>query len=1740
MMQITEDTPPDMLAGAMDLIVHLPTGRNVKMSVERSTPMMDLLVQITTTHQLQLSNYTLQTLGMAPSSDRTDKILPYTPNTPIGTLDTQHIKVVPKTRTVAVPKNIPPGHQPFESTFRLKVHLPRNQLYVTRVSRNVLLEDIMKKVCEEKNLDPMKYEFKHPGNINETLDPKLTLSDYQITEIYVVGKGTHSLTQAFSSSDIMALRKEEERKQMHNKTGGGVFNLIFRRGKSSMGSGSISSDTRSISPTHSDDSRSVTPPAVIQQPILPPPKQDPPPERPKPPQRKRRPAPKPPQPSPPQQEIPKEETVVDAEDSKESRRNSEEKPASTVSEVSELQSKKSETGLVICHSRNSSDSSGYHEASVLSDNCNTSLPRRPKSAFVGSADIEKLSKMHSQSTTNLTKMASHSKSTTSLGLTGRKKKAAPPPPPAVRASNPSINLEPASPVVASQSTTPTKATPSTPLDSLVAPNLPKPLPRGKSKAPPVPRPRSEIITVETIIEDVDDTINKPSRVPKIDNDIVVQEVIKEVVSADIEAESNTLKRDIETVEQKIETLNEEIIQENKSDISELADVPKPEKREDINHDKNEDKNKIKDTENTSEFIHSSLDVVIDANNNTNSSNITEDSEKLAYNKIRELQKISHDLLFSSPAFKSHKEQESRIIRPILKNAKIEDVKEESICEEGNNVTAYVDETVLKQDIVIINTNKNDAEIQENITEDCKADEAIKDVKETVLLPEKASQKDNSVDVLQNIKDNVVATALNPEPKTEEMHSNVKEQSSELGLVSSELSVSKKLPPEIVAVIPKPLSDKKFNPSNKYDSFGKRRLQKLSSISSLNEDENGSKSGSVSSRTSVSSALGAFNFVDEFSDLDEKVFTGSISKNFSLKDEDFFNELYGIHHLEDFQIKKNQSVSSLRSLSSLPGFLNSGSGMRKWVNTEDLDELSISEDPNCRWVIGDSEPESLSSHQALDSLASITSCSIDTLTDSKDVIKPFGSTDSGIAPETNEKLSEVEDLRPITPPPPPLFVDEPTEVVELEKELHDKHQEKVEERLEEVEAHVIEEAEKPKESISETITNKNERLTELSIETEKENVEEIDWQYQLPSPPKAFRDSSPIRNEDTLSEAQSVSVTDFKDSVVTSPELFEKLKSIEDTQSVQSVSTFVGEEPPLNTLSLENLEKRKSLVYNRELSTSLKMNEEDTFSHSLNKFERTFIEVQKSSQKEMREPKFIPKSNTNTLPNFKISTYDRPKQKIKVFEDDTVRSNTEYINRSKETVIERQTYSSTLNRSFAATSMENISARKTSIESQPEEREYNFFRPDKVNTAKNFGPVSSVFRSESFSKDNTWSPPKPVVSRSKSFLALNWQGKYKIEKQNKEEGIERSNSLYDVSGLQSLGVMRLIQNKLNTPTTSLENINAPDQSKIKIDPPRETPVTKLSPVETIQKPLPTEKIYKYRGPPSINMGTWSDRPKVPVSVKEDEDYTLGNNVSTKLIVNTTNNNVTSNNRIEIKTNNKEVQSSNEPSISIKVNGSEVPTTTTDTKTGNVVIKIGPSSNSQPKIIDNQTFISHTTAVGYRKPFNDINKNQRPYSIAFSSEYDMSRVPVVRSVELKKPFKDFGNTSVTQISQDTAADNKPQNGFLEERKAALRINSFLPNGAPVVRGFKSLPKEKESFQPNSQVPFSQVTLRRTESSKILNEPKEPEVKPPPPPMMPKVNLKKPTIKHIEPSLDPRDQLLSQIRNFGGKKGLKSVKV
>ncbi|XP_028981751.1 uncharacterized protein LOC107035734 isoform X1 [Diachasma alloeum] len=393
---VTEDTPADMLTGSMELLVQLPRDHHVhsqRVTVERSTAMMDLLVQIATAHKLAASSYTLQAIG------ERGVVLPHQPNTPIGALDALQVKLLPKQGTF-IPRKAKQPNQPFETTFRLQVHLPRNQLYVSRVSPKMNLGEIIEEVCREKNLDRNKYELRHPGNHEEVLDLSLSLQDYHLQEVTLYAKQGQSLGSALSSQDIMALQRQEERRRQQAKQS--VFGFMFRKSKES----SLSTDSlggRSVSPAHSDETgRSVSPLA--------------PPTRP---QRKRRPAPNPP-------------------------------VNKTTNNNNDGTKDENKEKLVISHSRNSSDSSGYHEASVLSDNPDSAgrmpetLPRRSKPP--GKFETRKLAHT-SQASKSLSNLAvtsaslSHATSNTSLSSTGIRKKRAAPPPPMSRPLSSAISIQ---------------------------------------------------------------------------------------------------------------------------------------------------------------------------------------------------------------------------------------------------------------------------------------------------------------------------------------------------------------------------------------------------------------------------------------------------------------------------------------------------------------------------------------------------------------------------------------------------------------------------------------------------------------------------------------------------------------------------------------------------------------------------------------------------------------------------------------------------------------------------------------------------------------------------------------------------------------------------------------------------------------------------------------------------------------------------------------------------------------------------------------------------------------------------------------------------------------------------------------------------------------------------------------------------------------------------------------------------
>ncbi|CAH1714044.1 cordon-bleu protein-like 1 isoform X3 [Aphis gossypii] len=368
-MPVTEDTPPDMLSGAMDLNVILPNGSVIKMSVERSTPMMDLLVQITTAHKLSPGSHALHAIG-----DR--GVLPYKPSTPIGALDTWTVNIVPKNlskngryQSQSILKCI---SKPFEQTFRLQVHLPRNQLYVSRISPKTQLNNILKQVCFEKNLDPTKYTLRKPDKLNEPLDLSKTLVEYKLQQLSLVLNTNRTLIGGLSSDDIMSRASKK-------------FSC-----DDSLSSGSLGG--RSLSPTRSDES-SDTPRRSLMVKVLP--------SRPV---RKRRLAPKPPS----QQRSAPEQTIIS-------------------------------------HSRNSSDSSGYHESSVLSDAVDGSVGITRTINF---SPTKTSGPTMSRSMTNLQAcgqnqnqfseipfmsnnigQSKHSVSTTSLiSIQSRKKKAAPLPP----------------------------------------------------------------------------------------------------------------------------------------------------------------------------------------------------------------------------------------------------------------------------------------------------------------------------------------------------------------------------------------------------------------------------------------------------------------------------------------------------------------------------------------------------------------------------------------------------------------------------------------------------------------------------------------------------------------------------------------------------------------------------------------------------------------------------------------------------------------------------------------------------------------------------------------------------------------------------------------------------------------------------------------------------------------------------------------------------------------------------------------------------------------------------------------------------------------------------------------------------------------------------------------------------------------------------------------------------------------
>ncbi|CAG2112114.1 unnamed protein product, partial [Medioppia subpectinata] len=175
----------ELLEGRMDLTVKLPKNASpVVINVERRTPMLDLLVNISTQYRFNAANYTIN------AGEHEFKA-----STPIGTIDVNQISIVPKPVKSNSLKSNSPSVMPFQTTFRLQVNLPRNQLMVLRVTPNATIAAIKQIICSEKALDANKYQLVRFIGNNESphlLDPNNTLAFYTLNEVTLISCKTLS------------------------------------------------------------------------------------------------------------------------------------------------------------------------------------------------------------------------------------------------------------------------------------------------------------------------------------------------------------------------------------------------------------------------------------------------------------------------------------------------------------------------------------------------------------------------------------------------------------------------------------------------------------------------------------------------------------------------------------------------------------------------------------------------------------------------------------------------------------------------------------------------------------------------------------------------------------------------------------------------------------------------------------------------------------------------------------------------------------------------------------------------------------------------------------------------------------------------------------------------------------------------------------------------------------------------------------------------------------------------------------------------------------------------------------------------------------------------------------------------------------------------------------------------------------------------------------------------------------
>ncbi|KAL4221930.1 actin filament network formation [Mactra antiquata] len=202
----------------VDLTVVLPDGSQKHQTIEPNIPMMDLLINLAAANKLNPAGHTLvvltgdkwkqidfkanKTIGLLAGEDRQVSVQ----------IVKKKIEDKVKTKTAT---------QPFEMTYRFTVNLPHNQKKVLRISPKLTLGEVRQMLCKEKNFDQSRYVFLLPGNTTDSIDDTTTVGDLKSSEINFVSVAMIEAASSKSMPDLAfaAARANNETKDKKDESG---------------------------------------------------------------------------------------------------------------------------------------------------------------------------------------------------------------------------------------------------------------------------------------------------------------------------------------------------------------------------------------------------------------------------------------------------------------------------------------------------------------------------------------------------------------------------------------------------------------------------------------------------------------------------------------------------------------------------------------------------------------------------------------------------------------------------------------------------------------------------------------------------------------------------------------------------------------------------------------------------------------------------------------------------------------------------------------------------------------------------------------------------------------------------------------------------------------------------------------------------------------------------------------------------------------------------------------------------------------------------------------------------------------------------------------------------------------------------------------------------------------------------------------------------------------------------------